>query len=104
VHGHTLYEPGSGLFGSFDGEPRDGPHATVRCSASCNRQLTTAGNPGGGARTPPPDPQAAMRCAGNGRRPAGLAQEASSAGGGEIVTSTDVAALVTERPRPRRSR
>ena len=91
-----LYEPGSGLFGSFGGGPQDGPRTTVICNASHNRQLTTAGNPGGGARTPPLDPQAMMRCAGNGRRP-GLARERRRGGGGEIVTSTDVVAPVTER-------
>jgi hypothetical protein len=39
VSAGLLCEPGSGLFGSFDGGPRDGPRATVRCNASHNRQL-----------------------------------------------------------------
>jgi hypothetical protein len=41
------------------------------------------------------DPQAMLRCAGNGRRPGDLAREALTSGG-EIVTSTDVVAPVTE--------
>jgi hypothetical protein len=67
------------------------------CNASHNRQLTTAGNPGGGARTRPLDPQATMRCAGNGRRPAAWHAKRRRAGGGEIVTGIDVVAPVTER-------